>query len=173
MTRLEKDSFGPIAVAEDRLWGAQTQRSLAHFVISTERIPDELIHALALVKAACAGVNRELGLLAADKAAAIMAAADEVAGGRHTEEFPLSVWQTGSGTQTNMNLNEVLANRASAEATALARGIDALVARAVAGKVSHGSAIMPFRSYTTLPSRTVSSHESRCVPSRRPPTGST
>jgi fumarate hydratase, class II len=113
MTRLEKDSFGPIAVAEDRLWGAQTQRSLAHFAISTERMPDELIHALAVIKAACAKVNLELGLLPADKAAALMAAADEVAEGRHAGQFPLSVWQTGSGTQTNMNLNEVLANRAS------------------------------------------------------------
>ena len=113
MTRLEKDSFGPIAVAEDRLWGAQTQRSLEHFAISTERMPDELIHALALVKAACAKVNQELGLLPGDHAGAIMAAADEVAGGRHAGEFPLSVWQTGSGTQTNMNMNEVLANRAS------------------------------------------------------------
>jgi fumarate hydratase class II len=113
MTRLEKDSFGPVAVAEDRLWGAQTQRSLAHFAISTERMPDELIHALAVIKAACAKVNLELGLLPADKAAALMAAADEVAEGRHAGQFPLSVWQTGSGTQTNMNLNEVLANRAS------------------------------------------------------------
>ena len=113
MTRLEKDSFGPIAVAEDRLWGAQTQRSLAHFAISGERMPEELIHALALIKAACAKVNLELGLLPADKAGALMAAADEVARGDHAGEFPLSVWQTGSGTQTNMNLNEVLANRAS------------------------------------------------------------
>ena len=113
MTRLEKDSFGTIAVAVDRLWGAQTQRSLEHFAISTERMPDELIHALALVKAASARTNLELGLLPADKARAIMVAADEVAGGRHAGEFPLSVWQTGSGTQTNMNLNEVLANRAS------------------------------------------------------------
>ncbi len=113
MTRLEKDSFGHIAVAVDRLWGAQTQRSLEHFAISTERMPDELIHALALVKAASARTNLELGLLPADKARAIMVAADEVAGGRHAGEFPLSVWQTGSGTQTNMNLNEVLANRAS------------------------------------------------------------
>ena len=113
MTRLEKDSFGDIAVAVDRLWGAQTQRSLDHFAISTERMPDELIHALALVKAACARANMNLGLLPAAKAGAIMAAADEVAAGRHPEEFPLSVWQTGSGTQTNMNFNEVLANRAS------------------------------------------------------------
>ena len=108
MTRLEKDSFGHIAVAVDRLWGAQTQRSLAHFAISTERMPDELIHALALVKAASARTNLELGLLPADKARAIMVAADEVAGGRHAGEFPLSVWQTGSGTQTNMNLNDCL-----------------------------------------------------------------
>jgi len=113
MTRLEKDSFGNIAVAVDRLWGAQTQRSLAHFAISTERMPEELIHALAVVKAAGAKVNLELGLLPPAKAGAIMAAADEVAGGQHADEFPLSVWQTGSGTQTNMNLNEVLANRAS------------------------------------------------------------
>jgi len=113
MTRLEKDSFGNIAVAVDRLWGAQTQRSLAHFAISTERMPEEVIHALAVVKAAGAKVNLELGLLPPAKAGAIMAAADEVAGGQHADEFPLSVWQTGSGTQTNMNLNEVLANRAS------------------------------------------------------------
>ena len=113
MTRLEKDSFGHIEVADDRLWGAQTQRSLAHFAISRELMPEELIHALALVKAACAKVNRDLGLLPADKAAAIMRAAEEVAGGRHADQFPLSVWQTGSGTQTNMNMNEVLANRAS------------------------------------------------------------
>ena len=111
--RLEKDSFGTIEVAADRLWGAQTQRSLAHFAISTERMPEELIHALALTKAACARVNLELGLLPAAKADAIIAAADEVSAGHHTKEFPLAVWQTGSGTQTNMNLNEVLANRAS------------------------------------------------------------
>ena len=126
MTRLEKDSFGHIAVAVDRLWGAQTQRSLEHFAISTERMPDELIHALALVKAASARTNMELGLLPADKARAIMVAADEVAGGRHAGEFPLSVWQTGSGTQTNMNVNEVLANRAS-ELLGGARGSERLV----------------------------------------------
>ena len=121
MTRLEKDSFGHIAVAVDRLWGAQTQRSLEHFAISTERMPDELIHALALVKAASARTNLELGLLPPDKARAIMVAADEVAGGGHAGGFPLSVWQTGSGTQTNMNVNEVLANRAS-ELLGSARG---------------------------------------------------
>ena len=126
MTRLERDSFGTIEVAAERLWGAQTQRSLAHFAISIERMPDELIHALALTKAACAKANLELGLLPASKAGAIMAAADEIASGHHTEEFPLSVWQTGSGTQSNMNMNEVLANRAS-ELLGGARGSARLV----------------------------------------------
>jgi fumarate hydratase class II len=111
--RIEKDSFGEIAVAADRLWGAQTERSLHHFDISTEKMPPELIRALALVKRSAAVVNRELGTLDAAKAGAIVAAADEVLAGRHDGEFPLAVWQTGSGTQTNMNMNEVLANRAS------------------------------------------------------------
>ncbi len=113
MTRLEKDSFGTIAVAVDSLWGAQTQRSLEHFAISSERMPEELVHALAVVKHACARTNRELDLLPNNKATAIMTAADEVAAGQHAGQFPLSVWQTGSGTQSNMNMNEVLANRAS------------------------------------------------------------
>jgi fumarate hydratase class II len=112
-TRIERDTFGPIAVPADRLWGAQTQRSLQNFDISGERQPLELIRALALVKRASATVNRALGLLDAAKAEAIVAAADEVLEGRHDAEFPLVVWQTGSGTQTNMNVNEVLANRAS------------------------------------------------------------
>ena len=112
-TRTENDSFGPIEVPAERLWGAQTQRALEHFEISTERMPEELIVALAAVKRACAVVNRTLGLLPEDKAAAIETAADEVLSGRHDQEFPLPVWQTGSGTQSNMNLNEVLANRAS------------------------------------------------------------
>jgi fumarate hydratase class II len=112
-SRTETDSFGPIEVPADRLWGAQTQRSLAHFAISSERMPRELLLALAQVKAACAQVNRDLGALPADIADAIAAAAHEVLDGRHDAEFPLSVWQTGSGTQTNMNMNEVLANRAS------------------------------------------------------------
>jgi fumarate hydratase class II len=111
--RIEKDSFGPIEVPSDRLWGAQTQRSLHHFHISTERMPPELVAALANVKRAAAAVNRSLGKLAQDKADAIIKAADEVLGGQHAGEFPLSVWQTGSGTQSNMNMNEVLANRAS------------------------------------------------------------
>ncbi len=112
-TRKEHDTFGAIEVSADRLWGAQTQRSLEHFRISSERMPTELILALAQVKRACAMVNRDLGLLSREKAAAITQAADEVLADKHTREFPLSVWQTGSGTQTNMNLNEVLANRAS------------------------------------------------------------
>ncbi len=126
MTRLEKDSFGHIEVAEEHLWGAQTQRSLEHFAISGERMPEELIRALAEVKRACARVNRELGLLPDATALAIMAAADEVAAGRHGGQFPLVVWQTGSGTQTNMNVNEVLANRAS-ELLGGARGDGRLV----------------------------------------------
>jgi fumarate hydratase class II len=112
-TRIERDSFGDTTVPQARLWGAQTQRSLKHFRISTERMPAELILALASVKRACAQTNRDLGLLDAAKADAIIAAADEVLAGAHADEFPLSVWQTGSGTQTNMNMNEVLANRAS------------------------------------------------------------
>ena len=111
--RIEHDSFGDIEVPAARLWGAQTQRSLQHFNISGERQPMEIIHALARIKSACARVNHALGLLPARKAQAIMAAADEVLCGLHDSEFPLMVWQTGSGTQTNMNLNEVLANRAS------------------------------------------------------------
>jgi fumarate hydratase, class II len=112
-TRIEKDTFGPIEVPADRLWGAQTQRSLEHFRISTERMPQELIQALAWVKRAAATVNQSLGELTAEKAKAIQQAADEVLAGRWPDEFPLAVWQTGSGTQSNMNMNEVLANRAS------------------------------------------------------------
>ncbi|MDE2300770.1 MAG: class II fumarate hydratase [Burkholderiales bacterium] len=111
--RLERDSFGEIAVVSGALWGAQTQRSLHHFAISTERMPTELLRALALVKRSAARVNHALGVLDAAKADAIAAAADEVLAGLHDAQFPLSVWQTGSGTQTHMNMNEVLANRAS------------------------------------------------------------
>ncbi len=111
--REERDSMGVMQVPASALWGAQTQRSLQNFRISFERIPFTLLHALALVKRAAASVNRDLGLLDADVAAAITRAADEVVSGRHDAEFPLVVWQTGSGTQTNMNMNEVLANRAS------------------------------------------------------------
>jgi fumarate hydratase, class II len=112
-TRQEKDSFGFIEVPAERLWGAQTQRSLENFNISTEKVSPEMVMALAEVKRACAIANRDLGLLAEDKAQAIVQAADEVLAGKHAQEFPLAVWQTGSGTQSNMNMNEVLANRGS------------------------------------------------------------
>jgi fumarate hydratase class II len=125
-SRLEKDAFGDIAVPANCLWGAQTQRSLQHFAISTERMPPELIHALAVVKSACTKVNQALGLLNEQKARSIIMAAEEIAEGKHDDEFPLSVWQTGSGTQTNMNMNEVLANRAS-ELLGGSRGRNALV----------------------------------------------
>jgi fumarate hydratase class II len=111
--RIERDTFGEIEVPATRLWGAQTERSLRHFRISDERMPPELIRALALVKRACATVNGALGALEPTTVDAIVAAADEVLAGMHDAEFPLVVWQTGSGTQTNMNMNEVLANRAS------------------------------------------------------------
>jgi fumarate hydratase class II len=112
-SRTERDTFGPIEVPAERLWGAQTQRSREFFSISTERMPPELVNALAEVKRAAALVNRDLLLLKPEKADALVRAADEVIAGSHAEEFPLSVWQTGSGTQSNMNMNEVLANRAS------------------------------------------------------------
>tara|TARA_Y100001936_G_scaffold209202_1_gene215177 strand:- start:11495 stop:12874 length:1380 start_codon:yes stop_codon:yes gene_type:complete len=111
--REEKDTMGIIKVPDNVLWGAQTQRSLQNFKISNEKIPNELINALALVKRVAAKVNNDLGLLSSNKASAIIQAADEVIQGNHNNEFPLVVWQTGSGTQTNMNMNEVLANRAS------------------------------------------------------------
>ncbi|WP_323109227.1 class II fumarate hydratase [Pectobacterium carotovorum] len=112
-TRSEKDSMGPIDVPAERLWGAQTQRSLEHFRISEEKMPRALIYALAQTKRAAARVNMDLTLLPADRGNAIIQAADEVLAGQHAEEFPLAIWQTGSGTQSNMNMNEVLANRAS------------------------------------------------------------
>jgi len=112
-TRTEHDSLGDVEVPADRLWGAQTQRSLEHFHISDEKMPRAVIYALATIKKAAAIVNVELGEIDAARGAALTAAADEILAGRHDGEFPLSVWQTGSGTQTNMNVNEVLANRAS------------------------------------------------------------
>ncbi|MBI3002363.1 MAG: class II fumarate hydratase, partial [candidate division NC10 bacterium] len=111
-TRVETDTMGPIEVPADRYWGAQTQRSLQHFRIGGDRFPRELIRAFGLLKKACALVNRDLGLLPPEKARAIVQAADEVIAGTLDEHFPLVVWQTGSGTQTNMNANEVIANRA-------------------------------------------------------------
>src|SRR5690349_590037 len=112
--RVEKDTMGEVQVPADRLWGAQTQRSLENFKIGEGRMPIELVHALARVKRASAQVNLDLGKFK-DPAIgrAITEAADEVIAGRHDDEFPLVVWQTGSGTQTNMNVNEVVANRAS------------------------------------------------------------
>ena len=112
-TREERDTMGTVQVPVDALWGAQTQRSLQNFKISNERMPVALIHALSKVKRAAAKVNHDLGLLNAASAAAIIDAADEVIAGQFDDQFPLVVWQTGSGTQTNMNINEVLANRAS------------------------------------------------------------
>ncbi len=112
-TRTEYDTFGPIEVPANRLWGAQTQRSLQNFDISGELMPRELIHALAQIKRSSSVVNHALGLQSEGVTRAIVAAADEVIAGHHPDEFPLVVWQTGSGTQTNMNVNEVLANRAS------------------------------------------------------------
>ena len=112
-TRTETDSMGAIDVPADRLWGAQTQRSLQNFAIGEEKMPREIVHALGLVKQAAARTNRKLGALDAVLANAIEDAAEAVAGGELDREFPLSVWQTGSGTQSNMNANEVIANVAS------------------------------------------------------------
>ncbi len=111
--RIEKDTMGEIRVPVDKLWGAQTQRSYENFKIGTERMPVRLIGAFALLKKAAAQVNRELAGLTPDKAAAIAQAADEIVEGRWNDEFPLVVWQTGSGTQSNMNVNEVIAHRGS------------------------------------------------------------
>lgn len=112
-TRLEHDTFGPISVPFDKLWGAQTQRSLQNFDISGELMPVEIIRALAQIKRSSSIVNHALGLQTEAVTNAIIAAADEVIAGQHVDQFPLVVWQTGSGTQSNMNVNEVLANRAS------------------------------------------------------------
>ena len=111
-TRTETDSFGPIEVPADRYWGAQTQRSIENFRIGTERMPRPLIRALGIVKRASAEVNHSLKQLDARRMRAIVKAAQEVIDGKLDDHFPLVVWQTGSGTQTNMNVNEVIANRA-------------------------------------------------------------
>ena len=112
-TRTETDSFGPIEVPADRYWGAQTERSRQNFRIGQDRMPMAIVHALGIVKLAAAQTNRELGLLDRRRAGAIARAAREVIDGKLDDHFPLVVWQTGSGTQTNMNLNEVIANRAN------------------------------------------------------------
>ena len=127
-TRIEHDSFGPIDVPADALWGAQTARSLRFFAIGQQRMPIEVVHALAWIKWAAAGVNRDLHRIDAVKAGAIADAARRVAAGEFDAEFPLSVWQTGSGTQSNMNVNEVVATLAS---------------RALAGDAGQGQAVHP------------------------------
>ncbi|HBN15131.1 MAG: class II fumarate hydratase [Pseudomonadota bacterium] len=120
-TRQERDSLGPVEVSEQVLWGAQTQRSLQNFAIGDHRFPRQFIHAFAKVKKAAASSNQALGGLSEDRARLIAAVCDEILQGRHDDQFPLSVWQTGSGTQTNMNLNEVIANRGN-ELAGHARG---------------------------------------------------
>ncbi len=125
-TRIEHDSFGDIEVDARCYWGAQTQRSLHFFAISNETQPRALLDAIVLVKKAAATVNHELGLLDAKTASAIVKATDEILAGLFADQFPLSVWQTGSGTQTNMNVNEVIANRAS-ELLGGVRGVNRLV----------------------------------------------
>src|SRR5215471_1048002 len=110
--RTETDSMGPIEVPQDRYYGAQTARSLIHFQIGTERMPRELIWAMGILKKAAALTNKELGVLPVEKADLIVRAADEVIAGKLDDHFPLVIWQTGSGTQTNMNANEVISNRA-------------------------------------------------------------
>ena len=112
-TRVESDAFGPLDIPADRLWGAQTQRSLHNFRIGSEKMPIEIVRAFGLIKRAAAEVNRDLGSLDARRAKAIIAVAQDIADGTMDDNFPLLVWQTGSGTQTNMNLNEVIANAAN------------------------------------------------------------
>jgi fumarate hydratase class II len=111
-TRVETDSMGAIEVPNDRYWGAQTARSLIHFAIGPDKMPRTIIRAMGILKKACAEVNRDLGKLPPDKAKLIIQAANEVIEGKLDDHFPLSVWQTGSGTQSNMNANEVISNRA-------------------------------------------------------------
>ena len=110
--RIERDSLGEVKVPAQRLWGAQTERSLKYFEIGMDRMPRALIRAFGILKKASAEVNAELGLLPEELKIPIVQAAEEVIAGKHDEEFPLRIWQTGSGTQTNMNANEVIANRA-------------------------------------------------------------
>jgi len=112
-TRIEKDTMGPIEVAMDKYWGAQTQRSLTNFKIGPPAsMPIEIIRAMTILKKAAAMVNAELGVLPVEKMNLIATVCDEILEGKHNDQFPLVIWQTGSGTQTNMNVNEVIANRA-------------------------------------------------------------
>src|SRR5271156_5576763 len=113
VTRIEQDSLGPVNVPADKLWGAQTQRSLEHFSIGDDLIPRELIPAYAIVKKAAALVNHQAGRLGDTQKDLIVRVSDEILEGRHQDQFPLHVWMTGSGTQFNMNVNEVIANRCS------------------------------------------------------------
>src|SRR3954466_11535709 len=111
-TRIESDSMGKIEVPSNVYWGAQTQRSLLHFNIGRDTMPPELIRAFGILKKACALVNQDLGKLPAEQATLIVQAADEVISGKLNDQFPLRIWQTGSGTQTNTSANEVISNRA-------------------------------------------------------------
>ncbi|TAK75997.1 MAG: class II fumarate hydratase, partial [Gammaproteobacteria bacterium] len=111
-TRLESDSMGTVEVPADKYWGAQTQRSIEHFAIGDNRMPEELIRAFGILKKAAAMTNYKLGLMKQETMEPIVKAADEVIAGKWQDQFPLRVWQTGSGTQTNMNVNEVISNRA-------------------------------------------------------------
>ena len=117
-TRTERDSLGELEVPAEALWGAQTQRAIDNFRIADEAMPAGFIRALAQVKATAAEVNQRLGLLDEPTAAAIVAAAEAIAAGEHADQFPVSVFQTGSGTSTNMNANEVIARRASRDSGA-------------------------------------------------------
>ena len=111
--RIEHDSMGEIAVPADCHWGAQTQRSLEHFRIGTEKMPPQIIEAFAILKKAAANANEQLGVLTPERAGLIRAVCDEILAGKLSDQFPLAVWQTGSGTQSNMNVNEVIAHRAN------------------------------------------------------------
>ena len=112
-TRQEHDSIGKISVSNSNLWGAQTQRSLKNFKIGNDKMPIEIIHALTVIKMACARANQKQKILIPKIANAIVNSAKQVLSGKYDDHFPLSVWQTGSGTQTNMNVNEVIANLAN------------------------------------------------------------
>jgi fumarate hydratase class II len=127
--RLESDSMGTIEVPADVYWGAQTQRSLEHFAIGHDLMPNELIWAFGILKKAAAMTNNELGLMKKETLDLIVKAADEVIAGKLNSQFPLRIWQTGSGTQTNMNVNEVIANRAVEIATGKIGGKDPVAAK--------------------------------------------
>ena len=111
--RIEKDTLGEVQVPTDKFWGAQTQRSLKNFDIGSEKMPIEVVYALTLIKKAAAVVNHQLGKLAELKMRTVVSVCDDILSGKYNDQFPLAVWQTGSGTQTNMNVNEVIANRAN------------------------------------------------------------